>query len=155
MNIHRNAKIHTTKPSFPVPCTCGLNDWTAERARSREKNTPSYSALLSSSLVIDRSSQRLSQARVTLSDSSPPVRTRLVLRVTGFRTLCSFLPGRESRDPQESARVRNAPRNVPEPDCDGASKMPSEYLLVEDEVLFSLHNYAAAPKLSVETKIGA
>lgn len=116
MNLHVNAKIHTTKPLFP--CTCGLNDWTVERekeggsSRSREKNTPSYSALLSSSLVIDRSSPAfVPGSRVTLSDFPLPfvlhpsvTRTRLVLRVTGFRELLFLsllLPG--SRENQKSS----------------------------------------------------
>lgn len=45
-----------------------------ELSQPREKHSELFRALLFSSLVIDRSSQRLSQARVTLSDSLLPCR---------------------------------------------------------------------------------
>lgn len=143
---------------FPVSCTCVLNDWTAERARSHEKNTRElFRAPVLLPRVIDRSSPAfVPGSRNPLRFSLPPTRTRSLSEWPDFERLCpSFSSGN-----QRSARVRadlsnaqHVRRNEPKYFPDWRRKwVPSEYLLIEDEVLFRLHNCAVAPKLSVEQK---
>lgn len=86
-----------------LSCTCGLNDWTAESLQPREKHSELFRAPVLLPRIIDRSSQHLSQARVTLSDSLLP--DAFVLRVTGISNVNSFLPVGN----QKSSGVRASP----------------------------------------------